>query len=137
MSVFKSIIYYKMQIYKCTKFIYTYMYIHTYIHTYIYTWLPDTLLLRVPDNLVSFLYHSGIYYIYIYICYIYIYIYIYINRHRYKYRYILTYTHIYTYTLYIHTYNMQCIYIFLTKTLLWLGWQKKSINIALFSLWYN
>ena len=135
MSVFKSIIYYKMQIYKCTKFIYTYMYIHTYIHTYIYTWLPDTLLLRVPDNLVSFLYHSGIYYIYIYV--IYIYIYIYINRHRYKYRYILTYTHIYTYTLYIHTYNMQCIYIFLTKTLLWLGWQKKSINIALFSLWYN
>ena len=135
MSVFKSIIYYKMQIYKCTKFIYTYMYIHTYIHTYIYTWLPDTLLLRVPDNLVSFLYHSGIYYIYIYV--IYIYIYIYINRHRYKYRYILTYTHIYTYTLYIHTYNMQCIYIFLTKTLLWLGWQKESINIALFSLWYN
>ena len=135
MSVFKSIIYYKMQIYKCTKFIYTYMYIHTYIHTYIYTWLPDTLLLRVPDNLVSFLYHSVIYYIYIYV--IYIYIYIYINRHRYKYRYILTYTHIYTYTLYIHTYNMQCIYIFLTKTLLWLGWQKKSINIALFSLWYN
>ena len=135
MSVFKSIIYYKMQIYKCTKFIYTYMYIHTYIHTYIYTWLPDTLLLRVPDNLVSFLYHSGIYYIYIYM--LYIYIYIYINRHRYKYRYILTYTHIYTYTLYIHTYNMQCIYIFLTKTLLWLGWQKKSINIALFSLWYN
>ena len=135
MSVFKSIIYYKMQIYKCTKFIYTYMYIHTYIHTYIYTWLPDTLLLRVPDNLVSFLYHSGIYYIYIYM--LYIYIYIYINRHRYKYRYILTYTHIYTYTLYIHTYNMQCIYIFLTKTLLWLGWQKKSIYIALFSLWYN
>ena len=39
-------------------------YIHIYIHTY--TWLPDTLLLRVPDNLVSFLYHSDIY-IYIYI----------------------------------------------------------------------
>ena len=75
MSIFKSIIYYKIQIYKCIK----YSYIHIYVHTHIYT-------------------HKHIYtysytYIYMYTYYMYT---LYVCMYVYRYMYILymcTHTH--------------------------------------------